>query len=70
MKALREAEKKKNVLDKLAQSDVRYHKYLIEEIKTATNYFSESRKIGKGGYEPVYKGYLLEVWLKKESKLH
>ncbi|XP_073289883.1 U-box domain-containing protein 52-like isoform X1 [Primulina huaijiensis] len=57
-KALREAEEKKKVLDKLAQSDVRYRKYSIEEIEAATDYFSQSRKIGEGGYGPVYKCYL------------
>ncbi|KAI3443464.1 hypothetical protein Pfo_000129 [Paulownia fortunei] len=57
-KALKEAEEKKKVLDKLAQTDVRYRKYSIEEIETATEYFTESRKIGEGGYGPVYKCYL------------
>ncbi|KAL2503410.1 Protein kinase protein with adenine nucleotide alpha hydrolase-like domain [Forsythia ovata] len=57
-KALKEAEEKKKVLDKLAQSDVRYRKYSIGEIETATEYFSESRKIGEGGYGPVYSCYL------------
>ncbi|PIN07101.1 Serine/threonine protein kinase [Handroanthus impetiginosus] len=58
MKALRESEEKKKVLDKLAQTDVRYRKYSIEEIETATEFFTESRKIGEGGYGPVYKCYL------------
>ncbi|KAL7096250.1 hypothetical protein ACP275_10G069900 [Erythranthe tilingii] len=57
-KALKEAEEKKKVLDKLAQTDLRYRKYSIEEIETATEYFTESRKIGEGGYGPVYKCYL------------
>ncbi|KAL6970648.1 non-specific serine,threonine protein kinase [Sarracenia purpurea var. burkii] len=58
MKALKEAEEKNKVLQKLALSDVRYRKYTIEEIEVATNMFSESRKIGEGGYGPVYKCYL------------
>lgn len=58
MKALKEAEEKKKVLDKLAQNDVRYRKYTIEEIESATEYFAESRKIGEGGYGPVYKSCL------------
>ncbi|KAL6575293.1 hypothetical protein OROMI_012578 [Orobanche minor] len=58
MKALKEAEEKKKVLDKLAQSDVRYRKYSIEEIETATEYFAEHRKVGEGGYGPVYRCYL------------
>lgn len=55
MKALKEAEERKKVLNALAQSDIRYRKYSIEEIEEATEYFAESRKIGEGGYGPVYK---------------
>ncbi|XP_057958896.1 U-box domain-containing protein 52-like isoform X2 [Malania oleifera] len=58
MKALREAEEKNKVLNALAHSDVRYRKYTIDEIETATEFFAESRKIGEGGYGPVYKCYL------------
>ncbi|XP_009618440.1 U-box domain-containing protein 35 [Nicotiana tomentosiformis] len=54
-KALKEAEEKKKVLDALAQSDCRYRKYTIEEIEAATDNFAASRKIGEGGYGPVYK---------------
>ncbi|KAJ8564524.1 hypothetical protein K7X08_000984 [Anisodus acutangulus] len=57
-KALKEAEEKKKVLDSLAQSDCRYRKYTIEEIEAATENFAASRKIGEGGYGPVYKCYL------------
>ncbi|XP_031500914.1 U-box domain-containing protein 35-like isoform X2 [Nymphaea colorata] len=57
-KALREAEEKKKALDALANTDIRYRKYTIEEIEIATENFSEKRKIGEGGYGPVYKGYL------------
>ncbi|XP_019707763.1 U-box domain-containing protein 35 [Elaeis guineensis] len=58
MKVLKEAEEKKRALDALAHTDVRYRKYTIEEIEAATENFSEKRKIGEGGYGPVYKGYL------------
>lgn len=58
MKALLEAEEKKKVMATLAKSDVRYRKYSIEEIEIATDHFSQSRKIGEGGYGPVYKCYL------------
>ncbi|EEF31598.1 conserved hypothetical protein [Ricinus communis] len=58
MKALRESQEKKKALDALAHSDIRYRKYSIEEIEAATEFFSESRKIGEGGYGPVYKCYL------------
>uniref|UniRef100_A0A7N0VCN1 RING-type E3 ubiquitin transferase n=1 Tax=Kalanchoe fedtschenkoi TaxID=63787 RepID=A0A7N0VCN1_KALFE len=36
----------------------RYRKYHIEEIAAATENFSNARKVGEGGYGPVYKGYL------------
>ncbi|KAI8565900.1 hypothetical protein RHMOL_Rhmol03G0297000 [Rhododendron molle] len=55
MKALKEAKEKKKVLDVLAQSNVRYRKYTIEEIEAATDHFSISLKIGEGGYGPVFK---------------
>ncbi|XP_077222635.1 U-box domain-containing protein 35-like [Tasmannia lanceolata] len=58
MKAITEAEEKKKALDALAHSDVRYRKYTIEEIEVVTDFFAESRKIGEGGYGPVYKCYL------------
>ncbi|KAK2659107.1 hypothetical protein Ddye_005640 [Dipteronia dyeriana] len=58
MKAVREAEEKRRALDALAHSDVRYRKYTIEEIESATEFFADSRKIGEGGYGPVYKCYL------------
>ncbi|KAK1277523.1 U-box domain-containing protein 34 [Acorus gramineus] len=58
MKAQKESEEKRKVLDSLAHNDIRYRKYSIEEIEVATDYFAESRKIGEGGYGPVYKCYL------------
>ncbi|KAK8598032.1 hypothetical protein V6N13_095424 [Hibiscus sabdariffa] len=38
--------------------DLRCRKYRIQEIEAATDHFSPSRKIGEGGYGPVYHGYL------------
>ncbi|KAK7363946.1 hypothetical protein VNO80_12225 [Phaseolus coccineus] len=35
-----------------------YRRYSIEEIEKATNMFSDSVKIGEGGYGPVYRGEL------------
>lgn len=58
MKALKETEDMKKVLDSLAKNDIRYRRYTIEEIEEATEHFAESRKIGEGGYGPVYKCYL------------
>lgn len=55
MKALREAEEKRKAVDALSNRDVRYRRYAIEEIEAATNFFTESLKIGEGGYGPVYK---------------
>ncbi|VFQ64768.1 unnamed protein product [Cuscuta campestris] len=34
---------------------LRYRRYTIDEIDEATEHFSESRKIGEGGYGPVFK---------------
>ncbi|KAD5317238.1 hypothetical protein E3N88_17184 [Mikania micrantha] len=38
--------------------DPMYRRYTIEEIEEATENFSTSRRIGEGGYGPVYKCYL------------
>lgn len=37
---------------------LRYRRYTIDEIEKATDNFAESRRIGEGGYGPVYKCYL------------
>ncbi|KAL9665619.1 hypothetical protein QQ045_021040 [Rhodiola kirilowii] len=59
MKALREADDmKKMMMNVMGKQDLRCRKYSIEEIEAATDYFSHSRKIGEGGYGPVYKCYL------------
>ncbi|XP_058113492.1 U-box domain-containing protein 35-like isoform X2 [Magnolia sinica] len=58
MKAHKEAQEKKSTLTALANTDVRYRRYTIEEIEVATEYFTETRKIGEGGYGPVYRCYL------------
>ncbi|KAL9675950.1 hypothetical protein QQ045_004159 [Rhodiola kirilowii] len=62
-----EAERRKNAESKfkeaenlilLSRHDLRYRKYTIEDIEAATENFSDARKIGEGGYGPVFKGYL------------
>ncbi|KAA8538725.1 hypothetical protein F0562_028294 [Nyssa sinensis] len=58
LKAKREAEEKNRALNVLSNNDVRYRKYTIEEIETVTEKFSESLKIGEGGYGPVYRAKL------------
>lgn len=55
MKALREAEDKTRAL---VFSEAMYRKYSIAEIEIVTDYFSNSLKIGEGGYGPVYKALL------------
>ncbi|XVF69841.1 hypothetical protein PTKIN_Ptkin11bG0113200 [Pterospermum kingtungense] len=57
MKASKDADEKKMATSSL-RHDLRYRKYTIEEIEIATDLFSSSRKIGEGGYGPVYVGNL------------
>nr|VDC63838.1 unnamed protein product [Brassica rapa] len=40
------------------QSIVRYRKYTVHEIEEGTDNFAESRKVGEGGYGPVFRGHL------------
>ncbi|KAJ0965557.1 hypothetical protein J5N97_026695 [Dioscorea zingiberensis] len=58
MMALKEAEERKKNFDTPGHTDIRYRRYTIEEIEAATNNFAEERKIGEGGYGPVFKCYL------------
>lgn len=58
MQAHKEAEEKEKAMMNLGQGDFRYRRYSIEEIEEATQYFSDSLKVGEGGYGPVYKCYL------------
>ncbi|RDX63444.1 U-box domain-containing protein 35, partial [Mucuna pruriens] len=53
-----ESEQKKKTVDILSYSPARYRKYTIEEIEEATKFFSNSLKIGEGGYGPVYRAEL------------
>ena len=54
MKTLKEAEQKNKVMDCMDTS-IRYRRYTIEEIEIATEFFAEQRKIGEGGYGPVFR---------------
>ncbi|KAK4748971.1 hypothetical protein SAY87_026420 [Trapa incisa] len=56
-KALKEAEERRKIMNSRGQ-DFRYRWYPIEEIEAATENFAAARKIGGGGYGPVYKCYL------------
>ncbi|KAK1416586.1 hypothetical protein QVD17_32377 [Tagetes erecta] len=40
------------------ENQFKYRRYTIDDIEKATGYFTESRKIGEGGYGPVFKGTL------------
>ena len=52
-KAKQEAEEINSV-----QGGAQYRRYGIKEVEIATDYFNTDRKIGEGGYGPVYKGFL------------
>uniref|UniRef100_A0A0E0L8V0 RING-type E3 ubiquitin transferase n=1 Tax=Oryza punctata TaxID=4537 RepID=A0A0E0L8V0_ORYPU len=56
-KLLKEAEDRKNRGGGMSH-EIRYRRYSIEEIEHATDRFNDARKIGEGGYGPVYKGHL------------
>lgn len=58
MKARREAQEKYRALDQLASKDIRVRKYTIHDIEVATQNFSQTFKVGEGGYGPVFKGKL------------
>lgn len=44
--------------DPLPRISLCYRRYTVEQIEEATEYFSDSRKIGEGGYGPVFKATL------------
>lgn len=60
MQECNETDEKKEEVDfnALSYIDLRYRKYTIEEIELATENFAENRKIGEGGYGPVYRCHL------------
>lgn len=58
MKFKVESEEKEKAINALAQSEIQYRKYTMEEIQHATNHFAGSEKIGEGGYGPVFRATL------------
>ncbi|KAJ8442913.1 hypothetical protein Cgig2_022279 [Carnegiea gigantea] len=56
--AKREQAEKQRVMEANTANSVHYRIYGFEELKAATNNFSDSLKIGEGGYGPVYKTVL------------
>lgn len=53
-----EVEEMKKTIRGFGHGEIGYRKYTIQEIEAATNGFSDSLKIGEGGYGPVYRGEL------------
>ncbi|XP_022149655.1 U-box domain-containing protein 52-like isoform X2 [Momordica charantia] len=58
MKAKSKEEEKKKTIELFERSNICYRRYSIQEIETATDHFNESKKIGEGGYGPVYQALL------------
>lgn len=57
-KFLQEFQEKQQVVNALARTPARYRMYSYDEIEAATDNFSDSNKIGEGGYGPVYKAII------------
>ncbi|KAJ9568390.1 hypothetical protein OSB04_004356 [Centaurea solstitialis] len=58
LKAEHEAAEREKVTASLTMCTIQYRKYTIEDIEIATDYFSNSLKIGEGGYGPVFRADL------------
>jgi len=58
LRATTESEERKKAQEALASTHQGYRIYSIEEIQSATDFLSESLKIGEGRYGAVYKGNL------------
>ncbi|KAK9099403.1 hypothetical protein Syun_026448 [Stephania yunnanensis] len=53
--ALQLSSEKQIMIETLLSNDKRYRRYTREEIEVATDFFSDSKMIGEGGYGKVYK---------------
>ncbi|XP_074280740.1 U-box domain-containing protein 34-like [Silene latifolia] len=56
--ALKESKERQRVVEELMSSERGTRKYTSDEIKEATDFLSDTRVIGEGGYGKVYKGVL------------
>ncbi|XP_057467857.1 U-box domain-containing protein 34-like [Actinidia eriantha] len=55
LKALKESVEKQEIVDALISNDRRYKMYTRDEIEIATDFFSETKLVGEGGYGKVYR---------------
>ncbi|KAG6428878.1 hypothetical protein SASPL_106917 [Salvia splendens] len=53
-----EAKEKEKAIHALANTEVQYRRYTMEEIQEVTNFFAGTEKIGEGGYGPVFRASL------------
>ncbi|KAL9224239.1 hypothetical protein vseg_000299 [Gypsophila vaccaria] len=58
LNALKELKERRRVVEELMSSERGTRKYTAEEIKEATDFLSEEKVVGEGGYGKVYKGIL------------
>ncbi|XP_051119034.1 U-box domain-containing protein 52-like isoform X2 [Andrographis paniculata] len=58
LKFKQESEEKQKVIGAIGRIGPQYRQYTFAEIEAATDNFSSSKKIGEGGYGPVYKASL------------
>ncbi|XP_024990458.1 U-box domain-containing protein 35-like [Cynara cardunculus var. scolymus] len=57
-RGLEQSEEKPTESNNVNLNQFKYRRYTIDEIEEATEFFTEARKIGEGGYGPVFKGRL------------
>nr|KAJ0209283.1 hypothetical protein LSAT_V11C400194510 [Lactuca sativa] len=63
LKAEHEASERKKLIITSTKSNTQYRKYTIEDIEIATDYFSNTLKIGEGGYGPVFRGNVDHIFV-------